>query len=102
MKQIFTTFLLWLLSKKEMHGYEIIKTLKQEKGMREVLTPAFIYPFLNSMLEAGLINQRTVKDGRRVKKLYKTSTKGMKTLKQIKEKFFKVGLRRQFLEEMLK
>ncbi|MFH1222444.1 MAG: PadR family transcriptional regulator [Candidatus Micrarchaeota archaeon] len=94
-------FLLWLLSKKEMHGYEIIKMLPHENAVQQNVTPAFLYPVLNAMQKQGLISCRKVKDGKRVKKLYKTTAKGLQQIKIVKEKFFKSGLMKEFIEDMM-
>ncbi|MEM2908721.1 MAG: PadR family transcriptional regulator [Candidatus Bilamarchaeaceae archaeon] len=101
LKKNFFVFLLWLLSKKEMTGYDVIKTLSKEKEARGVVSAAVVYPALSSLLKAGLIRQKTVKAGRRIKKFYKTTEKGMREIKQFKDVFL-TGLTRQFLEEMLR
>lgn len=101
MKKSSMVFLLWLLSKKEMHGYEIIKMLPHENAVQRKVTPAFLYPVLNSMQKQGLVSCRKVKDGKRIKKLYKTTRKGLQQIKIVKEKFFKSGLMRQYMEDMM-
>jgi DNA-binding PadR family transcriptional regulator len=101
MKKQSSVFLLWLLSKKEMHGYEIIKTLPHPGVVRKNITAAFLYPLLNSLQKQGLISCRTVKDGKRAKKLYKTTKKGLLQIKMVKEKFFKSGTIKEFLRDMI-
>lgn len=78
-----------------------MKVLSKEKGAREALTPSSIYPLLGGMLKEKFIKQRKVREGRRIKKFYKTTNKGLKALEKFKKEFF-TGLRKQFLEEMLK
>jgi len=91
-------FLLWLIKRKEMHGYEIIKVLKND-GMH-LMCPSRLYPLLNSMLQEGLILQKEKRQGRRIKKVYMLTKKGERELAEGKDAFR--GLVREFLEEMLK
>ena len=93
-------FLLWLISKHEMHGYEILKTLKNDPGApnAQVISASRLYPMLNGMLAAGLISQKEKKTGRRVRKAYIVTAKGRAMLKQGKKMF--TGLVGRFVREM--
>jgi len=89
-------FLLWLIEKNEVHGYQIIKILKDE-GIH--VGANRLYPVLNAMLKDGVISQKERRDGKRVRKAYAITLKGRKTLKGGK-KFFR-GMIGQFTKEML-
>lgn len=97
MLQKASLFMLWLIKKREMHGYEIIKMLKKESGNHPGANR--IYPLLNIMLEQGLIYQKEKKDGKRVRKIYVLAKKGRETLRNGKKMF--TGLIKQFLKEMI-
>jgi len=89
-------FLLWLIKRHEVHGYQIIKLLKDE-GMQ--VGASRLYPVLNAMLKDGVISQKEKRDGKRVRKVYVITLKGRKALEQGK-KLFK-GIAGEFTREML-
>ena len=89
-------FLLWLIGKHEVHGYQIIKLLKDE-GMR--IGANRLYPVLNAMLADGVISQKERRDGKRVRKVYVITPKGRKVLKGGKKLFR--GIAGEFTREML-
>lgn len=91
------TFLLWLINKKSVHGYEIIKLLRKEGHPHAY--PARLYPLLKSMLDDLLISQKEVNVGLRVRKIYKLTQKGKRELKEGKKMF--TGIFREFLREMV-
>ncbi|MEM3422506.1 MAG: PadR family transcriptional regulator [Candidatus Bilamarchaeaceae archaeon] len=94
-------FILWLLSKKEMNGYEIIKTLAKETMVKASPRPAMIYPMLNNLCKKGLLACEARKEGRRLKKYYKTTEKGKIYLGIAKEEYNKCPLLRKFVNEMI-
>ena len=96
MKKTHCLFLLWLISRHEAHGYQIIKTLRQE-GMK--IGANSLYPELKSMLLGGLISQRQKRAGKRVRKVYVITAKGRRALADGR-KFFK-GIVGEFIQEML-
>ena len=89
-------FLLWLIRKHEVHGYQIIKLLKDE-GMH--IGANRLYPVLNAMLKDGVISQKEKRDGKRVRKVYVITPKGRKTLDDGKRLFG--GIVGEFTKEML-
>lgn len=91
-------FLLWLIRKKEMHGYEIMKIL--EKDCVHAMGPSRLYPLLNGMLDDGLISQKEKKQGKRIKKVYVLTKKGERELVEGRSLF--TGLVREFIIDMLK
>ncbi len=90
-------FLLWIISKKERHGYEMMKLLEKE-GIH-AMGPNRLYPMLNQMLSNRLIIRKVRKTGRRVRKVYVVSAKGKKMLLEGKKMFR--GLLGDFVREML-
>jgi DNA-binding PadR family transcriptional regulator len=90
-------FLLWLIKRQEVHGYQIIKILGEE-GMR--IGAGRLYPVLNNMLSDGVISQKEKRDGKRVRKVYVITPKGRKVLKAGKRLF--KGIAGEFIREMLK
>jgi DNA-binding PadR family transcriptional regulator len=91
-------FLLWFMGRRDMHGYEIIKKLRVE-GFT-VATPSRVYPILAGMKARGLISQKEMKQGRRVKKVYTLTQKGRQFIKTGKKAYFS-GIMAEFLREML-
>ncbi|MCX8175248.1 MAG: PadR family transcriptional regulator [Candidatus Micrarchaeota archaeon] len=90
-------FLLWMISRGKMHGYEILKALKEDGQIPA--SAGRLYPILNDMMRQGLISQREEKSGKRVRKLYVLTRKGRKQLEEGKKGFR--GLLRQFVLEMV-
>ena len=89
-------FLLWLIKKHEVHGYQIIKILKDE-GMQ--IGASRLYPVLKAMLKDGMISQKEKRDGMRVRKVYVITSKGRKVLNGGKKLFR--GIMGEFTKEML-
>jgi len=97
---LFSAFVLWLVSKKPTHGYEVIGTLRKEQQFVHI-GPARIYPILASLSRQGLIKVREEAKGRRVRKLYSITPGGRKRLAEIKGTYFRDSLRARFMREML-
>jgi len=96
---LFSSFMLWFISKKPMHGYEMISTLRKDHQSVHI-GPAHIYPVLASLLKRGLIKVKKVAKGKRVRKLYTITSAGKSRLAQIKRTHFSNNLRARFLKEM--
>lgn len=92
--------MLWLLSKRKMHGYEIIKTLRED-GMMGA-TASRIYPVLKRLMGNKLIAQKTEMHGKRTKKRYIITNKGKRVLESVKRIMCASKLNRQFIQEMVK
>ncbi|MFH0885109.1 MAG: PadR family transcriptional regulator [Candidatus Micrarchaeota archaeon] len=101
MRHMFSTFLLWYISKHRTHGYELIKRLDEEEKFH-VITASQLYPMLNSLLKQGLISQERVMQGKRVRKVYNITGAGRAALAQAKKCMCESPLKRQFLREMVK
>lgn len=81
MRGMLSFLLLFLLSKKPMHGQELASELEKRKGGRP--SPGTIYPALKTLRENGLINEK--KEGKNI--IYSLTKEGSKTLDQAKEQF---------------
>ncbi len=99
---IFEIYTLWALSKKKMHGYELMKAMTHGQAADVKASPATIYPMLDSLAKKGLIAYKKEATGKRMRKVYYTTPKGLTYIKMAKKYFFQRGLRKKFFEEMLK
>ena len=76
--------ILFLLSKKPMHGQELAGEIAIRKGEKK-LSPGTIYPALKGLKELGFIVEE--RDGKTI--VYSLTDKGEKALKLAKRKFIK-------------
>jgi PadR family transcriptional regulator PadR len=76
--------ILFLLSKKPMHGQELATEIANRKGEKK-LSPGTIYPALKSLREMGFISEE--KEGKTI--VYSLTTSGDNALKIAKRKFVK-------------
>ena len=81
MRGMLSFLLLFLLSKRPMHGQELASELEKRKGDRP--SPGTIYPALKTLRENGLIHEK--KDGKNL--VYSLTKEGQKTLNRAKEQF---------------
>ncbi len=100
-KQKFSVFLLWMISRKEQHGYEIIKTIKEDPVMPN-FAASKIYPILKELSKKGLISQKKVMQGKRVRKVYYITANGKEILKKAKGHIRKSPLMMAYVEDMCK
>jgi DNA-binding PadR family transcriptional regulator len=84
MRGLLSFLILYIVSKKPMHGQKIAKELAERKG--SLPSPGTIYPALKSLYEAGLIKETM--QGKMI--IYSLTNKGQKELKVTKQKFFKM------------
>lgn len=68
--------ILWLLSRKSSHGYELMKTLTVLRGAR--MTQGTFYPTAHRLEELGLVER--VADDRKI--VYHVSEKGMRIMNE--------------------
>ena len=101
MNHVLSIFLLWFISKRETHGYDMIKSFKAEDGST-ALTASRLYPMLKELSEQGLIAQRREMHGKRAKKVYHVTDAGRSALKEARAFMMKKPLRRRFLKEMIR
>jgi len=78
--------ILFLLSKKSMHGQEIAEDIAKRKGDKP--SPGTIYPALKNLREAGFLNEE--KEGKTI--TYSLTPRGKKALSIAKKRFTKTFL----------
>ena len=78
--------ILWLLSVKPRHGYEIIKEIERLTGVNS--NPSAIYSFLHSLEEEGLILGRWIME-KKARRCYFLTAKGERLLNRLKSLFNK-------------
>jgi len=81
---------LWLLSAKPRHGYEIMKEFKKLTGTS--LNPGVIYPLLHNLEKEGLAISRWVKEKNKARRHYRLTAKGKSLFNKFR-RLFKEQLR---------
>ena len=74
-KKIATTYILWLIGRKPMTGYELMKLLETQHH-KAMASPSRIYPLLLHLEKEGLIRSKILKKGKRESKQYSITQKG--------------------------
>ncbi len=71
----FTRFnILYLLYEKPRHGYAIMSEFKRRFGKN--ISPGLVYPFLQELEEHGYVEQQSVFEGKKEKKIFKLTPQG--------------------------
>lgn len=83
MRGMLSFFILWLLSKKSMHGQEIAEEVAKRKGVKP--SPGTLYPALNELEKRKLI--KGVKKGRTI--TYSLTDNGRKSIEKSMDYFCK-------------
>lgn len=91
--------ILWLLSHRPRHGYELILEFKRLTGRK--LKPSIVYPFLHKLERNGFASGKWVEKGRRRIRYYSLTTKGEDLLRRIR-KLFNKPLREVLLDMVSK
>lgn len=86
MRGLLGFLILFLLSKKEMHGQELADEIAKRKG--EKPSPGTIYPALKGLREAGFLEEE--KEGKTIS--YSLTPRGKKALSIAKKRFTKTFL----------
>jgi PadR family transcriptional regulator, regulatory protein PadR len=86
MRGLLGFLILFLLSKKSMHGQEIADEIAKRKG--EKPSPGTIYPALKSLRDSGFLDEQ--KEGKTI--IYNLTQKGKKALEIAKTKFSRTFL----------
>lgn len=81
MRGFLSFLILFMLSKRAMHGQELADEIEKRKGVRP--SPGTIYPALKSLKKSGLVTEK--KEGKTI--TYSLTPEGRKTLKAAKEQF---------------
>jgi DNA-binding PadR family transcriptional regulator len=99
--------ILWLISKKPQHGYEIMTQLHEASPLSKKMPSAsMIYPVLHSLERKGLIKGTWEHQGKRKVKYYEITTEGKESLDRIKklvskgQKFGRANLYKDFMEDL--
>lgn len=79
--------ILWLLSRKPRHGYELIVEFKRLTGRR--LKPSIVYPFLHRLEREGFASSQWLVKGKRKIKHYTLTKNGEELFKKVRETFAK-------------
>lgn len=77
--------MLWLLSHKPRHGYELIVEFKRLTG-RE-LKPSIVYPFLHKLETEGFASSQWIVKDRRKVRHYSLTKRGEELLRKVREMF---------------
>ena len=84
MRGLLSFLILFILSKKPMHGQELADEIEKRKGERP--SPGTIYPALKSLKNAGFIQEK--KEGKTI--TYTLTEEGKKSLKVAKQRFCRI------------
>ncbi|MCC6032169.1 MAG: PadR family transcriptional regulator [Pyrobaculum sp.] len=80
---IFKGVVLYVLRSRPLSGYEILKELSRLSAGRYVPSPGTLYPLLSYLESEGLITAREVYVGRRRKKIYELTPRGVEELAKL-------------------
>ena len=86
MRGFLSFLILFLLSKKPMHGKGLAEEIEKRKG--EKPSPGTIYPALKALKEAGLIEEKKVSGGKTI--VYALTDEGKFALKVAKQRFVQI------------
>ena len=68
-----------MLSDEPLWGYRMMSVLKERYGVK--VGPPVIYPLLDSMEVEGLVDSRDILEGKRRRKVYNSTKKGIELLR---------------------
>ena len=86
MRGFANTMILWLISQKKQHGYEIMTKLHQSSPYENKMPSASkIYPVLHDLEENGLIEGFWENQGKRKVKYYEITPEGEETLSRFRQ-----------------
>ncbi|GAB4307312.1 MAG: hypothetical protein Kow0019_02910 [Methanobacteriaceae archaeon] len=99
-------FMLWLISKKGKHGYEVMTQLHQASPLGKDIkmpSPSIIYPKLHLLERKGLIKGSWEHHGKRKVKFYEITDEGIETLNRIRTLFKcrETNLYEEFIQDIL-
>lgn len=107
MRGFANSMILWLISQKRQHGYEIMTKLHESSPYEDKMPSASkIYPVLHDLEEHGLINGSWEHQGKRKVKYYEITAEGKETLSRFKKmgrfaKKNKSSLWLEFIKDMI-
>ena len=78
LKGTISVIILKLLAENEkMYGYQIAQTVKELSGNKIMIKEGSLYPALHKLKEDGLVTVETVNVGKRVRRYYSLTPKGV-------------------------
>jgi DNA-binding PadR family transcriptional regulator len=77
--------ILQILKEEPLWGYKLMSVLRETYGIR--VGPSVIYPLLDSMLEDKLLERDEVLIGKRSRKIYRPTARGLRILDCLKNVF---------------
>lgn len=98
--------ILWLVSKKRQHGYEIMTHLQQASTVNKMPSTSMIYPVLHALEKLGMIEGTWEYHGKRKVKYYEITEEGEESLERIRKLISKgkemgrTNLYQAFMEDM--
>jgi len=95
---IMCLFFVWRLHGEPHHAYSLIKDIR-EVGIAS-LRPSTVYALLASMEKKGLVKSHMDTKGKRARRLYQTTPKGMAFIRKVKATRMK-GAWREFVRFLL-
>ena len=85
--------ILFLLSKEEMYGYQITKTMEEKSGGRYTFLLGSLYLILSGMEENGFVTSRSQLVGKKLtRRYYAITEKGKKHLADILHEYDEISL----------
>ncbi|HTX61642.1 MAG TPA: PadR family transcriptional regulator [Methanobacterium sp.] len=98
--------ILWLISKKRQHGYEIMTQLHEASPSNKMPSTSMIYPVLHKLEKKGLIKGSWEHHGKRKVKYYEITPEGEESLERIRklvsrgQDLGRTNLYQEFMEDM--
>jgi DNA-binding PadR family transcriptional regulator len=86
-------YILHKLASKPAYGYELLSDIERKTQGLWRPSPGSLYPLFKRMLDKGLIDVKEVKVGRRSRRLYTITSKGLNFLKDAKAHFLNASHR---------
>jgi PadR family transcriptional regulator PadR len=80
-----------LLSRQEMYGYEIVKTIQAQTGKRLTFGEGCIYPYLHYLEKEKLVSSRTQQVNGRDRYYYRLTAKGRARLESLSSEWNRVS-----------
>ena len=80
-----------LLSRQEMYGYELVKSIRLSSKESITLAEGVVYPTLHSLESRGFLKAKERLVGKRSRVYYRTTAKGMKRLNMLESEWDRVS-----------
>jgi len=80
-----------LLSRQEMYGYELVRSIRLSSNESIALAEGVVYPTLHSLESRGLLKAKEKLVGNRSRVYYRTTAKGQKRLHELENEWDRVS-----------